>query len=118
MTTPPPPDAARAAFEAAFKSEGENPELLERNSRGYINPGVESGWRGFRAAYRLMAKDAERLDFIERNGCPPFSVSTQIGRGPNDFRFDGYACAADAEPLPTIREAIDAAMSAVKGEKG
>lgn len=71
MTTPPPPDAARAAFEAEFPD-----AVTDRHS-----PENEFKWSGFRAAYRLMAKDAELWQWLRLHSYVDKLTGT-IGFGP------------------------------------
>lgn len=65
-----------------------------------------------------LRKDAARIDFMERTGQTVYRVTTKVGPGGNDYRFDGYSCDVFVEPSPTIREAIDAAAIAKEGKNG
>lgn len=70
------------------------------------------------AEFIKLRADAERLDYLQSKRLPAYTVWTVTRHwktdGTNDMEerstFDGWACTTQAEPMPTIREAIDAAL--------
>jgi hypothetical protein len=83
-----------------------------------LHPSVEQARATLSAALLKVVQDAERLDYLQNTQQTAYTcthqhkmVGTTIDRlVTTTLVFDGWAVGQEAEPVPTIREAIDAAM--------
>jgi hypothetical protein len=109
----------------AERAEGENANLRDTifNLLGSARPNPlehPSMFAAWEKAKKLLSDttppqrtDGERLDWLESNqtGVFVFESPKRHSHPNTEYQFEGYAVGFSDVPLPTIRQAIDAAMS-------